>query len=107
MWYRLNLEEIKEKFQTNFENGLSFKETQKRFKKYGPNKLPEPEGINYFKVALDQIKNPLIYILLVAFVLTIITQDYKDATAIIIVVLINSVIGFIQEANGWFQMQLL
>ncbi len=100
MWYRLNLEEIKEKFQTNFENGLSFKETQKRFKKYGPNKLPEPEGINYFKVALDQIKNPLIYILLVAFVLTIITQDYKDATAIIIVVLINSVIGFIQEVKA-------
>ena len=100
MWYKKTIEEIKEELKTDFEKGLNNDEVEKRLKEYGKNKLPEAEPINYFKIIIDQIKNPLIYILIAAFFLTIITGDIKDAIAIIVVVIINGVIGFVQEVKA-------
>ncbi len=100
MWYKKTIEEIKNELNTDTEKGLNEEEVKARAEKYGKNKLPEAEPINYFKIILEQIKNPLIYILLAAFVLTVITGDIKDAIAIIVVVLINGVIGFVQEVKA-------
>lgn len=100
MWYRKSIDEIVLELKTDLEKGLDNNEVEQRFKKYGKNKLPEAEPINYIKLLLDQVKNPLIYILLVAFILTLVTGDYKDATAIIIVVIINATIGFVQELKA-------
>lgn len=100
MWYKKTIEETQKELNTDIEKGLSDEEVKIRIEKYGKNKLPEGEAINYFKIILEQIKNPLIYILIAAFILTVITGDYKDATAIIIVVIINALIGFIQEVKA-------
>lgn len=100
MWYKKNIDQIALELNTDLEKGLSNREANERIKKYGKNKLPEAQPINYLKLLIDQIKNPLIYILLVAFILTVITGDYKDATAIIVVVIINGTIGFIQELKA-------
>ncbi|HOJ86320.1 MAG TPA: cation-transporting P-type ATPase, partial [Elusimicrobiales bacterium] len=64
MWYKKTIEEIKNELNTDIEKGLGYEEVKARAEKYGKNKLPEAEPINYFKIILEQIKNPLIYILI-------------------------------------------
>lgn len=69
-WYRLKINDILEKLGTS-ENGLNNNEVVERLKKFGPNKLADEEEIIRFKILLHQFKNPLIYILLIAGVVTI------------------------------------
>jgi len=65
--------------------------------KYGPNALPEEEGINRLKIILHQFTSPLIYILLAAAVVTAILADYIDTGVILSILILNAIIGFIQE----------
>lgn len=100
MWHKKSIDYLVRELNTDLEKGLTINEANERIKKYGKNKLPEANPINYWKLIIDQVKNPLIYILLVAFTLTVITGDYKDAIAIIVVVMLNGTIGFIQELKA-------
>ncbi|MFZ5424231.1 MAG: cation-translocating P-type ATPase [Patescibacteria group bacterium] len=80
--------------------GLSTQEAQKRLKEYGPNLLPEnppPSGLVIF---LSQLKSPLVYILIVAAVITWWLGDHEDTYIILIAVLLNTVLGFYQEKRA-------
>lgn len=95
-WYQVDSEAIFERFEASHE-GLSEDEVQKRLAEYGPNKLVEEEGISKVKIFLHQFTSPLVSILLVASVITFLLGEYIDTGVIIAVVLLNAVIGFIQE----------
>ena len=95
-WYQFEASEILDKFQTS-ENGLTIEEAKKRLVKYGPNRLAEEEKISRIKILIHQFTSPLIYILLIAGLVTILLQEYIDSGVIFAVVVLNALIGFIQE----------
>ncbi len=95
-WYRLNQNEVLEKLQTS-EAGLSLSEAGKRLLRYGPNRIAEEEKINRLKILVHQFTSPLIYILIIAGMMTIYFREYVDAGVIFFIVVLNAIIGFIQE----------
>ncbi|MCK6468432.1 MAG: cation-translocating P-type ATPase, partial [Candidatus Brocadia sinica] len=95
-WYQLHIKEIIQKLGTS-EEGLSDNEVIKRLQHYGLNKLAEEEKISRLKILLHQFTSPLIYILLVAAVVTALLKEYIDTSVIMAVVTLNAIIGYIQE----------
>ena len=95
-WYQLDYGEVLKSLQTS-EQGLSEAEAKERLEKHGPNKLPEERGISRLKILLHQFTSPLIYILMVAAVVTAFLGEYIDTGVIVAVLILNAVIGYFQE----------
>ncbi|MEX1170077.1 MAG: HAD-IC family P-type ATPase, partial [Chloroflexota bacterium] len=77
--------------------GLSVHEARARHAHFGPNELEEEPGRGIAALILDQFRSPLIYILLVAGLVTLVLGEYVDTGVIAAVLLINAVMGFTQE----------
>ena len=82
------------------EEGLSLEEIQRRQKLYGPNRLAQAKPPSMLHRFFIQFHNALIYVLLAAAVLTGIMKYWVDTGVILAVVLINAIIGFIQEGKA-------
>ncbi len=95
-WYQISTKDIYHQLKTS-EKGLSSQEVEKRLKEYGYNKLTEEERINKLKIFIHQFASPLIYILIVAGIITIALKEYIDAGVLLSVVIINALIGYFQE----------
>lgn len=95
--YARHLKILLNDLQTDGENGLDHTEADNRLSSYGRNRLPEPEKVPLWKLFFKQFANFMIYILLGAVALSLFLADYKDAFLIGIVILVNAIIGFIQE----------
>jgi len=101
----LTLQEIYQKLATT-EQGLEQKEAEKRYATYGPNIIPE-ETITWFKLLVNQLLNPFIYLLgAIAFIYAI-THQITESSIIFIIIIVNSVIGFYQEYHSNQAMILL
>ncbi len=81
-------------------DGLSEQEASNRLAKYGPNRLPEPKGRGPLVRFFYQFHNVLIYVLIAASAVTAMLEHWVDASVILGVVLLNAVIGFIQEGKA-------
>ncbi len=79
------------------QNGLTNEEALRRTKIFGENVLSTKKSRSGFSIFLEQFKNPLIGILILAGIITLITKDYLDAGFIILATLINAFLGFYQE----------
>ena len=66
----------------------------------GPNTLPRAHGDSLLRRVLLQFHNPLIYVLLAAAATTLVLREYVDASVILAVVLVNALVGFIQESKA-------
>jgi len=97
MWYTLSIEEIKKKLETDLEAGLSEKEVRERQKIYGLNKLPEEKHLSKLRIFFSQFNSPLIYILVIAGIVTLILRDFTDAIVIFGAVFLNTIVGYFQE----------
>lgn len=95
-WYQIGIKEILSKFETS-ERGISSEEAKKRLDKFGKNKLEEEQRINKLKIFIHQLASPLIYILIIAGLVTIFLKEYIDAAVIFSVVILNAIIGYFQE----------
>ncbi|MEZ6061396.1 MAG: cation-transporting P-type ATPase [Planctomycetaceae bacterium] len=82
------------------EVGVSADEARRRLLRYGPNLIEERRRTSALLRLLLQFRNPLIYVLLVTAVITVTLRDWIDAGVILGVVVINAVIGFIQESKA-------
>lgn len=80
--------------------GLEPYEAAELLKQYGPNKLPEKPPPSKFSIFLAQLKNPLVYILIVAGVVTFMLHEYSDTAIIAFAVFINTILGYIQESRA-------
>ncbi|NLC71234.1 MAG: cation-transporting P-type ATPase [Desulfuromonadaceae bacterium] len=98
-WHALDSEEILAQLGTSGE-GLSFEQAQKRLREHGPNRLPPPHRRSSLVRFLLQFHNLLIYVLLVAAVIAALLGHWLDAAVIFGVVVINALIGFIQEGKA-------
>ncbi|MDP2933959.1 MAG: cation-transporting P-type ATPase, partial [bacterium] len=82
------------------ESGLTNKEAEKRQQRYGFNILPEKPPPGSLFLFVRQLKNPFIYILLFAAVVTLVIGHFSDAFIIFLAVFINTVLGFVQESKA-------
>ncbi|WP_232370962.1 cation-transporting P-type ATPase [Desulfogranum marinum] len=98
-WHALPAEKVLEDLDSST-RGLTTDEVTGRKQQYGPNRLPAPPRPSRLIQFLNQFNNVLIYVLLCAAVVTALLADWVDAIVIIGVVLINAVIGFIQEGKA-------
>ncbi|HBE92931.1 MAG TPA: carbonate dehydratase, partial [Gammaproteobacteria bacterium] len=81
-------------------NGLSKTEVSNRLTEYGPNRLPEPKPLSPLLRFFYQFHNVLIYVLMAASAVTAMLGHWVDASVILAVVVINAVIGFVQEGKA-------
>ena len=91
------IENLKEEFNTDLKRGLSNEEAKKRLEKYGMNELIAGETISPIKMFLLQFKDFIVFLLLGAAIVSIVFQDWIEALIIIIIVMLNAVMGFVQE----------
>jgi Ca2+-transporting ATPase len=88
-------------------SGLTETEAKSRFSQYGPNELKGKKKTPPILIFLRQFLSPLIYVLLVAAIISIIVEHFIDAGVIIGVLLLNAAIGFIQETRAEKAMEAL
>jgi Ca2+-transporting ATPase len=98
-WETLEVQEVFGRLHVS-ETGLSRIEAAKRLAEVGPNVLAAEEKINFFSIMLHQFKSPLIYVLLFAAIVTFFLHEFIDMSVILAVVVLNGVIGFIQEVKA-------
>ena len=105
-WHSMPVREVLGHLQTS-EDGLDSSQAGQRLDKYGPNKLPRARKQGPFKRFLLQFHNVLIYVLLVATIVTALMQQWVDSAVIFAVCLVNALIGFIQEGKAEKSMESL
>lgn len=98
-WHALTVDATLKALHTQ-KNGLSQTEAENRQIKFGPNALPETNQRTLLERVVSQFNNVLIYVLLVAALITALIGHHSDALVILSVVLINAVIGLIQEGKA-------
>jgi len=98
-WYRKTTEEALQELGTG-PAGLHEKTAAEKLEAHGPNRLPEAKRVSRLVILLRQFASPLIYILLIAAVVTFALAEYKDTIVIAAVLLFNAIIGFIQESRA-------
>ncbi len=99
-WHSLNADEIVLKLESNARLGLSHIEASKRLVIFGTNTLPEPKRRTLLSIFVHQLLSPLIYLLMAAAGIAIYIGEVRDAIVILVVVLLNSIIGAIQEGRA-------
>jgi magnesium-transporting ATPase (P-type) len=99
-WHGLPVDEVLRHLEVEAGGGLTGEEAKARLERYGPNELPEAERENAWLRLLKQFHNVLIYILLVAAAFTAFLGEWIDTGVILAVVVVNAVIGFIQEGKA-------
>src|SRR5512139_1270871 len=94
------IEHITSEFETHLEKGLTQTEVQDRLKKHGPNELTEKPRPGFFEMLLSQFNNFLVIILIVAAVVSVLVGEVVDAIAIMVIVVLNAVVGVVQESKA-------
>lgn len=95
-WHALSQDKILGIQKTSL-NGLDIKEVKDRQRRFGLNQLPTKKKLNSLVVFLNQFKNPLIYILVVAAVVSFILGHQVDSGVILAAVVVNTLVGWLQE----------
>ena len=106
MWQSFNVVEVARKLRTNIERGLSKEEAENRRNKHGPNKLEEKKKDNILIRFIKEFKDFMIIILIIAAIVSAVVSyiqgqnDYIDSIIIIAIVVLNAIMGLVQEAKA-------
>ena len=82
---------------SDLDNGLDIHDAQKRIKTFGPNQIPKDRPKSRWRILMNQLQDPIIYILVVASLLAFLFTDWREGLAIVVVILISVTIGFFME----------
>ena len=106
MWETKDIREVEKNFRTNISYGITNEEAENRIKKYGKNELKDKKKESIFIKFLKQFNDFMIIILIVASVVSAVvtkmegTGDYIDSIIIIFIVVLNAIMGVVQEAKA-------
>jgi len=95
--YSKKEEQVVRFLETDSKKGLSEKNSRVRLSKYGRNSLVHLKKVSAFEIFFRQFKNPLVYILLAAIVVSFLIGRFVDGWVIFAIVILNSFLGFYQE----------
>ena len=84
-------------FENYLKKGLTSADALERIKKFGYNKLPEGARRSPLTILVSQFKNPLIYIISIAAIISLLLQEFQDAAIILAVIILDCAMGFFQE----------
>lgn len=96
-WYARTPDEVGQFWQTSFADGLSSAEAKARLDKFGFNELVEKEKTAWWKRFLAQFQDFMVLVLLGATLISAFLGEYVDSITILLIVVMNAVLGFIQE----------
>ena len=106
-WHSLEMEEITGTLETDPAEGLTEEEVFSRRKAFGENTLTQKMGQGPVTRFIIQFNQPLVIILLMATLVTLFLQEWVEAGVIFGVILINAVIGFVQESKALKALSLI
>ena len=98
--HHLFIHEVLQLTDVSLETGLTSEEAAKRLEQYGENQVKARAGTPTWKRLLNQFTAPLVLVLIAAALVTGFLGEWVDATVIIIVVLVNALVGFLQESKA-------
>jgi Ca2+-transporting ATPase len=111
-WHRVDIEETLNILDTNPDRGLTSQQVQERQKHYGLNELTETAGRSNFQILLDQFTNIMLVMLIAVAIISGILDyidlqagktngiPFKDTIAIMLIVILNGVLGYLQESRA-------
>ena len=99
-WHHLEAVDVLAELETNTEEGLTDEAAEERRKVAGANELPEPKRESRMMRFLKQFHDVLIYVLIGAAVITIVLGQTIDKLVILMVIVINAAIGYIQQSKA-------
>jgi Ca2+-transporting ATPase len=99
-WVDWETDRVAAHFEVDPAVGLDPREAERRLKTVGPNRLSEGEKTSPFIVFLNQFKDFMVLVLLVATLISGLLGEYLDAVAIIAIVFLNAILGFVQEVRA-------
>ncbi len=99
-WHSLHEKDVFEKTSTSIQTGLSSAEVALRQEQFGTNTITQKKKTGPLVQFLMQFNQPLVYILIAAAIVTAFLKEWADSTVIFGVVLVNAIIGFIQESKA-------
>ncbi len=114
VWHSLEVDKALDLLDSNADSGLTSPEIQQRLQKYGPNELEETAGRSTWEILLDQFKNIMLLMLIgVALISGLIDLwgwrtgtlkpgevPFKDTIAILAIVILNGILGYVQESRA-------
>ncbi len=99
-WHALEAEEVLKELNSSVDEGLDAGEAKKRLEEHGRNEIPKGKKRSAWMRLLLQFHNVLIYVLLAAAIITALMDHWVDTWVILAVIIINALIGFIQEGKA-------
>ncbi|MBU7319487.1 calcium-translocating P-type ATPase, SERCA-type [Paenibacillus oleatilyticus] len=96
-WYQMSTEETLQSSGTEPSKGLTMEESEKRLAAYGKNELAEGQGVSPVTLFLNQFKDFMVLVLAGATLVSGLLGEYLDAVAIIAIIIMNGILGFVQE----------
>jgi len=96
-WHTLTVDEAAQHLETDPQSGLSLEQAASRLTLFGPNELQEKRVRSSWRMLLDQLSDFMIIVLVGAAIISGFVGDVEDTVAIIVIVILNAVIGFVQE----------
>jgi Ca2+-transporting ATPase len=99
-WHALSEREVVDLLESDARQGLDLFAVRHRLEQFGANALTPPKGPSALRRLLQQFVDPLVIILIAAGVVTCFLRDWVDAGVIFGVVLLNAIVGYIQEAKA-------
>ncbi len=106
-WYTFSSNTVLDRLKVEAANGLSNSEVQTRRAEHGPNELIEQGAISPWRILFEQFKETMVLVLIVAAIISAALSDWKDAIAILAIVILNAILGFVQEYRAEQAMQAL
>jgi Ca2+-transporting ATPase len=96
----LGIEHLTSELASHLEKGLTQQEAQSRLQKVGANELTERPRPGFLQLLLAQFNNFLVIILIIAAVVSLLLGEIIDASAIMVIVVLNAVVGVVQESKA-------
>ena len=100
MYETKSRKEILSEYGTDEKIGLTEAEAKRRKKRYGENELQHKEQKKWYEMFLEQLNEPLIFILFIAGAISMLLREFSDTAIIFVVIFVNAIIGVIQEGKA-------
>lgn len=96
-WWQIDIKNVAQSLATDLSQGLSSKEAVFRLEEYGPNQLKEKRGCSPLSIFFRQFQDFMVWVLISAALVSGFLKEWIDTLAIVTIVILNAILGFIQE----------
>ncbi len=100
VWHAMSADEVLDRLETPPQTGLTTQQVEQRRKTYGTNELAEAPRTTFFQMVVGQLNNFVVILLIVAAVISAILGDNVEAAAIMAIVVLNAILGVVQESRA-------